>query len=91
MQTSVMLPIDSAQPDVEDELAVSENVNEIRRKTNDSIVNKGHEIKAEEFALYQLFPYDKNGLKEQRPVNISSLDDYQFRILDVDTRFQRND
>ncbi|CAG5001922.1 unnamed protein product [Parnassius apollo] len=40
IQTSVMLPIDSVQPDVEDELEVSENVNEIRRKTNNNIVNE---------------------------------------------------
>lgn len=91
IQTSVMLPIDSAQPDVEDELEVSENVNEIKRKTNNNIVNEGHELKAEEFAWYQLFPYGRNGLKEQRPVNISPLDYYQFRILGADSRFQRND
>ncbi|CAG5002806.1 unnamed protein product [Parnassius apollo] len=52
-----MLPIDSVQPDVEDELEVSENVNEIRRKTNNNIVNEAYELKAEEFAWYQLFPY----------------------------------
>ncbi|CAG5052131.1 unnamed protein product [Parnassius apollo] len=91
IQTSVMLPIDSVQPDVEDELEVSENVNEIRRKTNNNIVNEAYELKAEEFAWYQLFPYGKNGLKEQRPVNISPLDYYQFRLLVADVRFQRND
>ncbi|VVC90599.1 unnamed protein product, partial [Leptidea sinapis] len=69
IQTSVMLPIDSVQPDVEVELEVSENVNEIRRKTNNNIVNEAYELKAEEFAWYQLFPYGKNGLKEQRPFN----------------------
>ncbi|KAG5872170.1 hypothetical protein JTB14_010731 [Gonioctena quinquepunctata] len=71
IQTSVMLPIESAQPDVANELEVSENVNEIRRKTNDNIVNEAHEIKAEELARYQLFPHGKNGLKSQRPVNLS--------------------
>ncbi|KAL3271802.1 hypothetical protein HHI36_022272 [Cryptolaemus montrouzieri] len=80
IQTSVMLPIDSVQPDVEDELEVSENVNEIRRKTNNNIVNEAYELKAEEFAWYQLFPYGKNGLKEQRPINITPLDYYQFRL-----------
>lgn len=91
IQTSVMLPIDSVQPDVEDELEVSENVNEIIRKTNNNIVNEAYELKAEEFAWYQLFPYGKNGLKEQRPVNISPLDYYQFRLLGADVRFHRND
>ncbi|KAL1493591.1 hypothetical protein ABEB36_009292 [Hypothenemus hampei] len=67
MQTTVMLPIDNAQPHIENVLEVSGNVNEIRRKTNDNIGNEAHEIKAEEFAWYQLFPYGTNGLKEQRP------------------------
>ncbi|KAF9409134.1 hypothetical protein HW555_011413 [Spodoptera exigua] len=78
IQTSVMLPIDSVQPDVEDELEVSENINEIRRKTDNNIVNEAYELKAEEFAWYQLFPYGKNGLKEQRPRN-----DYIFYALSM--------
>lgn len=72
-------------------LEVSENVNEIRSKTNNNIVNEAYELKVEEFAWYQLFPYGKNGLKEQRPVNISPLNYYQFRLLGADARFQRND
>ncbi|KAF9407199.1 hypothetical protein HW555_012690 [Spodoptera exigua] len=48
IQTSVILPIDSVQPDVEDKLEVSENVNEIRRKTNNNIVNEAYELKAED-------------------------------------------
>lgn len=51
----------------------------------------GHELKAEEFAWYFLFSYVKNGFTEQRPVKITALDYYQFRILGSDTRFQRND
>lgn len=80
------MPIDSVQPVVEDEQEVSENVNKIRRKTNNNIANEAYELKAEEFAWYQLFPYGRNGLKEQRPVNISPFDYY----LDPDVRFQSN-
>jgi hypothetical protein len=38
-----------------------------------------------------LFLYGKNGLKETRPVRITPLDYYQFRIQGSDSRFQRND
>ncbi|KAA0202708.1 hypothetical protein HAZT_HAZT004787 [Hyalella azteca] len=86
-----MAPIDSAQPDVADELEVSWNVNEIRRKTRDNIVNEVQELKAEEFARYYLFPYGINGIKEQRPLKITLIDYFQYRILGSDTRFQRND
>ncbi|KNE86955.1 hypothetical protein PSTG_19676, partial [Puccinia striiformis f. sp. tritici PST-78] len=89
--TSVMAPIDCAQPDVEDELEVSSNLNEITRKTRDNIVNEAHELKSEEFAWYFLFPYGINGLKEERPVKITPLDYFQYRILGTDTRFQRTD
>ncbi|GFR06815.1 ATP-dependent DNA helicase [Trichonephila clavata] len=65
LQTSVMAPIDVMQPNVEDELQVSRNLNEITRKTTDNIVNVGHELKAEELAWYFLFPYGKNRLEEQ--------------------------
>ncbi len=51
----------------------------------------GYELKAEEFAWYFLFPLGKNGFKEERPVKITALDYFQFRILGSDTRFQRND
>lgn len=91
LQTSVMAPIDVMQPNVEDEIQVSRNLNEITRKTKDNIVNVGHELKAEEFAWYYLFPYGKNGFKEDRPVKITALDYFQFRILGNDTRFQHND
>ncbi|GIY68550.1 ATP-dependent DNA helicase [Caerostris darwini] len=64
LQTSVMAPIDVMQPNVEDEIQVSRNLNEITRKTKDNIVNVDHELKAEEFAWYFLFPYGKNGFKE---------------------------
>lgn len=88
----VMAPIDFQQPDVEQELEVSENLNEIIRKTKDNIVNVEHELKAEEFGWFNLFPYGKNGLNEPtRPVKISPLDYFQYRILGNDPRFQRND
>lgn len=89
--TSVMAPIDCAQPDVEDELEVSSNLNEITRKTRDNIVNEAHELKSEEYAWYFLFPYGINGLKQERPVKITPLDYFQYRILGTDTRFQRTD
>ncbi|CAG9799443.1 unnamed protein product [Chironomus riparius] len=88
--TSVMGPIDCVQPDVEEELEVSESLNEIVRKTRDNLVNEAHEWKSEEFAWYYLFPNGVNGLKDQRPVKITPLDYYQFRILGSDTRFQSN-
>ncbi|GFY58570.1 ATP-dependent DNA helicase [Trichonephila inaurata madagascariensis] len=91
LQTSVMAPIDAMQPNVEDELQVSRNLNEISRKTTDNIANVGHELKAEEPAWYFLFSYGKNGLKEQRSEAITPLDYFQYRILGNDTRFQRND
>lgn len=91
LQTSMMGPIGVMPPNVENELQVSRNLNEITRKTKDNIVNVGHELKAEELAWYFLFPYGKNGFNEQRPVRITALDYYQFRILGSDTRFQRND
>ncbi|GIY31477.1 ATP-dependent DNA helicase [Caerostris extrusa] len=88
LQTSVMAPIDVMQPNVEDEIQVSRNLNEITRKTKNNIVNVDHELKAEEFAWYFLFPYGKNGFKEGRPVKITALDYFQFRILGSDTRFR---
>lgn len=74
LQTSLMGPIDCIQPDVEEEINVSTRLNEIVRKTTDNIVNESHELKAEEFAWYHLFPYGINGLKERRLVKISPLD-----------------
>lgn len=87
----IMLPIDCVQLDVSDELDISNNINEIRRKTSKNIVNEAHEMKAEEFAWYFLFPNGTNGLKQERGVRITPLDYYQYRILGNDTRFQRND
>ena len=91
IQTTVMGPIDCVQPDVEEELEVSDNLNEIVRKTRDNIVNEAHEWKSEEFAWYFLFPNGINGLKQQRQVTITPLDYYQSRILSADLRFQRTD
>ncbi|GIY05128.1 ATP-dependent DNA helicase [Caerostris darwini] len=50
LRTSVMAPIDVMQPNVEDEIQVSRNLNKITLKTKDNIVNVDHELKAEEFA-----------------------------------------
>ncbi|GFU38688.1 ATP-dependent DNA helicase [Nephila pilipes] len=91
MQTAVMAPIDYNQSIVENELEVSENVNEIVRKTKDNIVNVNHEKRAEEYAWYYLFPYGVHGLNEDRPVKITTLDYFQSRIVGQDTRFQRTD
>ncbi|GFU37658.1 uncharacterized protein NPIL_464071 [Nephila pilipes] len=88
IQTSVRAPIDCAEPNVEDKIEISNNGKEIRLKTKDSIVNEAHELKAEEYACYFLFPYGKNGLREQRYVPITPLDYFQYRILGSDTRFQ---
>jgi len=70
---------------------VSENLNEIRRRTKDNIVNVNNEIKAEEMAWYYLFPYGKNGLNENRPFKITPLRYFQIRVLGNDPRFQRTD
>jgi len=91
VQTSVMAPIDCAQPIVDNELEVSGNIHEIRRKTRYNIVNTEHEHRAEELAWYFLFPYGINGWGEQREIKITPLDYYQQRILGSDLRFQRND
>lgn len=91
ISSSIMAPIDAFQPDVEEELEVSSNLNEIKRKTNNNIVNEAHELRAEEFSWFSLFPYGKNGLKENRVVKITPLDYFQFRILGADSRFQRTD
>lgn len=64
IQTSMIGPIDLVQPDVEEELNVSDNQNKIVRKTKDKIVNENHALKAEEFGWYHLFPCRKNGLQE---------------------------
>lgn len=45
-----MVPIDCAQPEEEDELEMSDNINEIRRKTTNNIVKVAYEPKHEEFA-----------------------------------------
>lgn len=89
IQTSMMAAIDTAQPDLEDHVEVSDNLNEIRRKTHNNIVNIRHEPKHEEFAWFDLFPYGKNGLEEDsRAVPITPLDYFQARILSSDSRFQ---
>ncbi|KAJ8674467.1 hypothetical protein QAD02_005729 [Eretmocerus hayati] len=92
IQTSVMLTNDQRQPNDKDAFEISDQTNKITRKTRDNIVNNDHEIYAEEFAWFQLFPYGNNGLNEPaRTVRITLLDYFQFRILGKDNRFQRND
>ncbi|GFU30748.1 ATP-dependent DNA helicase, partial [Nephila pilipes] len=92
MQTAMMPPIDYNQSIVEDDpYEVSETVNEIVRKTKDNIVNVSHEKRTEEYAWYYLFLYGINGLNEDRPVKIITLDYFQSRIVGQDTRFQRTD
>ncbi|KAJ8665541.1 hypothetical protein QAD02_007203 [Eretmocerus hayati] len=92
IQTSIMLPNDACQPDVEDLLLVTTYPNEIIRKTDNNIVNTDHELRAEEYAWYHLFPFGINGLREpNRAVPITPLDYSQHRILGSDKRFQRND
>ncbi|GFV85977.1 uncharacterized protein TNCV_203571 [Trichonephila clavipes] len=76
-----MAPIDCAEPNVEDGVEISDNRNEIRRKTKINIVNEVHEWKAEEYAWYFHFSYGKNRLREQRDVPITPLDYFQYRIL----------
>ncbi|GFT98397.1 hypothetical protein NPIL_656301 [Nephila pilipes] len=86
-----MAAIDYNQSIVENELEVSENVNEIVLKTMlDNIVNVNHEKRAEEYAWYYLFPYGVHGLNEDRPVKITTLDYFQSRIVRQDTRFQQD-
>jgi PIF1-like helicase/Helitron helicase-like domain at N-terminus len=91
IQTSVMAPIDVVQPDVEEVIEESSNLNEIVRKTGNNIVNINREKKAEEFAWWFLFPYGINGLNEEREIRITPLDYFQSRILGTDPRFQRID
>ncbi|GBN56566.1 hypothetical protein AVEN_93053-1 [Araneus ventricosus] len=86
-----MPPIDHEQPDVNDEFEESRNINEIVRKTKDNIVNVNRELKAEEFSWFHLFPYNNNGLNEERPVKIAPMDYFKQRILDSDTHLQRTD
>lgn len=75
-----MAPIDACQPQEESELSGiprdggHANLLQISRKTTHNIVNDLHELKAEEFAWFQLFPKGINRFKENRPVQISSLD-----------------
>ncbi|GFT69103.1 uncharacterized protein TNCV_3904951 [Trichonephila clavipes] len=71
-----MGPIDCHQPEVEDELEVSGNINKIVRKTKDNILNVNHERKAE-LSWFYIFPHGVNGLNEEtRQVPISPLDYY---------------
>lgn len=68
VQTSVMGPVDGFQPDVNDELQVSQHLKEIVRKTKNNTVNEKHELEAEELSWFHLFPYGINELKQERPV-----------------------
>ncbi|GFU99744.1 uncharacterized protein TNCV_49601 [Trichonephila clavipes] len=79
-----MAPIDCAEQKDKDEIEISDNGNVIRRKTKNNIVNQAHELKAEEFAWYFLFPYGKNRLREQCDVPIAPMDYFQYRILGSD-------
>lgn len=82
-QTSVMLPNDRRQPYVEEVFEVSNDVNKIVCKTNDNIHNVEHELKAEDYGRFHLFPCAINGLNEiSRQLKISPLVSFQFRILD---------
>lgn len=65
VQISEMALIDCVQPTVENQLEVSDNIHEIRRKTQDNIVNTEYELTAEELAWYFLFPHGINGWGEQ--------------------------
>lgn len=76
IQTSVMAPVDCYQPDVEDKFNISENNNEIVRKTKGNIDNESHELRVQHFAWFYLFPYGINGLKGKKPVNILLLDNF---------------
>lgn len=97
ISTSVMAAIDTNQPHLTSVLQnVPENgestdLNKIKRKTDNNIVNQNHETKAEEYAWYQLFPKGVNSLKEERDVAIIILDYFEYRIMGEDVRFQRND
>lgn len=71
IETSLTVPIDCVQPDVEDELEVHENLNEIQKKTRDNIVNVEHGLKAEELVWFFTFPYSIKGLKQSRQVKIT--------------------
>lgn len=93
VSTTLMHPIDIMQP-AEDEYLQDpdeENLNEIKRKTKDNIVNTNHELKHEELAWWFLFPRGKHGYNDKRDVNITALDYFSTRILGKDLRFQRND
>lgn len=64
----------------------------VNRVTKGNIVNVRHELKAEEFAWFYLFPFGVNGLRQEgRQVDITPLDYFQSRILGSDLRFQRTD
>ncbi|GFR26382.1 uncharacterized protein TNCT_70581 [Trichonephila clavata] len=85
IQTSVMAPIDRVEPNVEDEIEISDDDNEIKRKTKNNIVIEAHELKAEDFSWYFLFPYCKKILREQYNVPITPLECFQNRFLGNDT------
>ena len=86
-----MAPIDCLQSNVEEELNISKILNQIFRKIKDNIFNVAYEQKAEEFAWFHLLPYGINGINEKRPVKITSLDYYQYKVMGKDIRFQRDD
>ena len=63
----------------------------LRRKTGNNIVNQNHELKAEELSWIGLLPYGINGLNNSRPVRITPLDYFQYRLMGEDPRFQKTD
>jgi Helitron helicase-like domain at N-terminus len=97
VQASICLPVDSIQ--MKEESVLKEvpgkgekvPVNRITRKTEKNIVNDNHELKTEEMAWFQLFPYGVNGINQRRISQITPLDYFQSRIMGSDNRFERND
>ena len=100
VQSSILMPIDRPQPSVKEYIDISDdeenteesiNLASLRRKTGNNIVNQNHELKAEELSWIGLFPYGINGLNNNRPVRITPLDYFQYRLMGEDPRFQKTD
>ena len=100
IQSSIIMPVDRPQPCVKDYIDISDDEEDteegttlasLRRKTANNIVNQNRELKAEELSWVSLFPYGINGLNTNRPVRITPLDYFQYRLMGNDPRFQRTD
>lgn len=74
-----MGPADCFQPDVNDELEVTQNLNEIVLKTRDNIVNKINEGKPEDLLWYHPIVYGIKGLKQEVPVK--NLPPYYYQSI----------